>query len=75
MSLHTERIPPEDTRTGISDEEAKEVHSLFMRSFLIFTGVAVVAHILAWLWRPWLPGPNGYSSLADGVHAVLPHIG
>ena len=41
----------------------------------MFTGVAVVAHILAWLWRPWLPGPNGYSSLVDGVHAVLPHIG
>jgi light-harvesting complex 1 beta chain len=75
MSLQPEMIHEEETRTGISDEEAKEVHSLFMRSFLIFTGVAVLAHIFAWLWRPWLPGPNGYSSLADGINAVLPHIG
>ena len=79
MSNYTESVHtgtrPEDTPTGISEEEAKEVHSLFMRSFLIFTGVAVVAHILAWLWRPWLPGPNGYSSLIDGVNTVLPHIG
>ena len=73
MSLHTEGIS--EVPTGISEEEAKEVHSLFMRSFLIFTAVAVVAHILAWAWRPWLPGPNGYSSLVDGVYAVLPHIG
>ena len=73
MSLYTER-GPDPAPTGLSEAEAKEVHSLFMRSFLLFTGVAVVAHILAWLWRPWLPGPNGYSSLIDGVHAVLPHL-
>lgn len=73
MSMHTERIA--DEPTGISEAEAKEVHALFMKSFLIFTAVAVVAHILAWAWRPWLPGPNGYSSLMDGVNAVLPHIG
>ena len=74
MSMPIESVP-EDSRTGISPEEAKEVHSLFMKSFLVFTGIAVLAHIFAWLWRPWLPGANGYSSLVDGVHAVLPHIG
>lgn len=72
MTMQTGHVSEEPT--GLSEAEAKEVHSLFMKSFLLFTGVAVVAHILAWLWRPWLPGPNGYSSLIDGVHAVLPHI-
>jgi light-harvesting complex 1 beta chain len=27
--------------------------------------VAIIAHFLAWQWRPWLPGPNGYSFLND----------
>ena len=35
-----------------------------MTSFLVFTVIAIVAHILAWMWRPWLPGPNGYRRLA-----------
>jgi light-harvesting complex 1 beta chain len=39
--------------TGLSNEEAKEVHSAFMSGFLGFTGIAVIAHILIWMWRPW----------------------
>jgi light-harvesting complex 1 beta chain len=47
---------PNDERSlsGLTDGEAREFHSIFMRSFLLFTAVAVVAHILAWMWRPWL---------------------
>ena len=41
-------------RTYLTPEEAKEFHKLFMSSFLGFTAVAVVAHILVWMWRPWL---------------------
>jgi hypothetical protein len=55
--------------SGLTDGEAREFHSIFVQSFLIFVGVAVVAHILAWIWRPWLPGANGYTtSMLDGVH-------
>ena len=39
--------------TGLSDNEAKEFHSLYMTSFLGFTAIAVVAHVLVWTWRPW----------------------
>ena len=48
--------------SGLSEAEAKEFHSIFMTSFFLFTAIAVVAHILAWMWRPWLPGPNGYAT-------------
>ncbi len=40
--------------TYLTPEEAKEFHKLFITSFLIFTAVAVGAHILVWMWRPWL---------------------
>jgi len=40
--------------SGLTENEAKEFHSIFVTSFAIFTGVAVVAHILAWMWKPWL---------------------
>ncbi len=58
--------------SGLTDSEAREFHGIFVTSFLVFVGIAVVAHILVWWWRPWLPGPNGYttSQLMDGVAAV-----
>ena len=52
--------------SGLTEGEAKEFHRIFMQSFIIFVAIAIVAHILAWMWRPWLPGPAGYSML-DGA--------
>ncbi|GAC1340586.1 MAG: light-harvesting antenna LH1, beta subunit [Acetobacteraceae bacterium] len=57
--------------SGLTDSEAREFHSIFVTSFIVFVAIAIVAHILVWMWRPWLPGPNGYTtSLLDGVAAV-----
>ena len=56
--------------SGLTDTEAREFHSIFMTSFIVFTLIAIVAHVLVWLWRPWLPGPNGYAALSDGVAAL-----
>jgi light-harvesting complex 1 beta chain len=60
--------------SGLSDSEAREFHKIFVTSFLIFTGIAVLAHILVWMWRPWIPGPNGYSALVDGARDVAMNI-
>lgn len=60
----------EGSISGLTETEAREFHSVFMTSFLVFVIVAVVAHILAWMWRPWLPGPNGYAMLDDGMTTV-----
>ena len=40
-----------------------------MSSFIGFTVIAIIAHILVWMWRPWIPGPEGgyAQSLVDGV--------
>jgi light-harvesting complex 1 beta chain len=40
--------------SGLTEQEARDFHGLFASSFVIFTMVALVAHILAWNWRPWL---------------------
>ncbi len=40
--------------SGLTPEEAKEFHGIFMSSFIMFTIVAVIAHVLVWFWRPWL---------------------
>ncbi len=60
--------------TGLSEEEAKEFHSIFSQSYLIFTAVAVVAHLLAWAWRPWIPSAEGYGSVIEGAHSVAAAI-
>jgi light-harvesting complex 1 beta chain len=68
----SDRDPRSETFSGLTEQEAKEFHSIFVTSFVIFTIVAIVAHILVWFWRPWLPGVNGYSELQTGVqHAQL----
>ena len=50
------------SRSCLTEAEAKEFHGMFLTSFIAFTLVAIVAHFLAWQWRPWIPGPNGYES-------------
>ncbi|SIR60800.1 Antenna complex alpha/beta subunit [Pseudacidovorax sp. RU35E] len=40
--------------SGLTEGEAREFHGIFMSSFIGFTVVAVIAHVLVWMWRPWL---------------------
>jgi light-harvesting complex 1 beta chain len=54
--------------SGMTEPEAREFHSIFVTSFIIFTVIAIVAHFLVWAWRPWLPGPNGYKTALEGAH-------
>jgi light-harvesting complex 1 beta chain len=39
--------------SGLTADEAKAFHSLFMASFLGFVVVSAVAHFLIWQWQPW----------------------
>ena len=65
--------PHETSVSGLTEAEAKEFHGIFMTSFIVFIVIAIIAHFLAWQWRPWLPGPNGYSML-DSAHDALLHV-
>ena len=46
--------------SGLTEQEAKELHSGFMTMTILYVAIAVVAHILMWMWRPWFPGTSGY---------------
>jgi light-harvesting complex 1 beta chain len=63
-----------ETLSGLTEEEAQEFHKYFMQGFIGFTVVAIVAHILVWMWRPWFPGVRGYASVQDGVTTALSTI-
>jgi light-harvesting complex 1 beta chain len=54
----------------LTPEEAKEFHKIFVSSFIGFTIVAIIAHVLVWMWRPWLPSVNGYAMLNDAVQVA-----
>ena len=56
--------------SGLTEAEAQEFHGLFIKSFIAFLVVAIVAHFLVWMWRPWIPGPKGYAML-DGVSTAV----
>ena len=61
--------------SGLSEPEAREFHRIFISSFIAFVIVAIIAHFLAWAWRPWLPGPIGYeSAMLDGVKDTLSFV-
>ena len=40
--------------SGLTEQEAKEFPGMFVSSFIGFTVVAIVAHVLVWNWRSWL---------------------
>jgi light-harvesting complex 1 beta chain len=61
--------------SGLTEAEAKEFHKLFVSSFMAFTAIAVVAHVLAWMWRPWLPGVNGYGLLESAQSVAQSMLG
>ncbi|MFK7914589.1 MAG: light-harvesting antenna LH1, beta subunit [Pseudomonadales bacterium] len=65
------------TLSGLSNDEAKEFHGTFIMGFIGFTIVAIIAHVLVWMWRPWFPGPDGYAMLENvqsAAASVIPFL-
>ena len=60
--------------TGLTEEQAKEVHRIFVTSFIVFVVIAAIAHFLVWQWRPWFPGPEGYGAVTEGVNAFASSV-
>lgn len=39
--------------TGLSDEQAQELHAVYMSGLTLFSAVAIVAHLATFIWNPW----------------------
>lgn len=39
--------------TGLTEQEARSFNKIFVVSFVIYLIVAIGAHVLAWMWKPW----------------------
>ena len=65
MALEPDR---RTTLSGLTEPEAKEFNRLFVLSFVVFVSIAVVAHVLAWLWRPW--GGSYHTAMLDNMHVA-----
>ena len=39
--------------TGLTDQQAQELHSVYMSGLWLFSTIAVVAHVPVCFWRPW----------------------
>ncbi len=50
--------------SGLTPDEAQEFHKYYMQGMWLFVGIAVVAHILTWIWRPWFH-PETAASASD----------
>ncbi|MEM1376210.1 MAG: light-harvesting antenna LH1, beta subunit [Pseudomonadota bacterium] len=63
--------------SGMTEGEAQEFSKFYYQGMTIFTVIAVIAHFLVWVWRPWIPGPEGYAALENAnqmVSALLPML-
>ena len=39
--------------TGLTDDQAQELHAVYMSGLQIFVAMALVAHIATYIWLPW----------------------
>ena len=39
--------------TGLTDQQAQELHSVYLQGLYLFSGIAIVAHVAVFFWQPW----------------------
>ena len=39
--------------TGLTDEQAQELHSVYLSGMWLFVVVALIAHVATYIYRPW----------------------
>lgn len=61
--------------SGLTDDEAKEFHRIFMTSFIVWVVLCFIAHVLVWNWRPWFPGAESdAASVIDSVKFAAHYV-
>lgn len=58
-------------RTAVLKKDSGAFAAIFCVGFALFLMIAVVAQVLGWHWRSWLPGAESVKSLTGGVKAAV----
>ena len=59
------------SRTGLLKEDSSAFAAIFIVGFAMFLVIAVLAQVLGWHWRSWLPGAESVKSMTGGVKAAV----
>jgi len=57
--------------TGLTDEQAQELHAVYMSGLWLFAAVALVAHLATYIWAPWVIFDPRRVFVAQGVFLFL----
>jgi light-harvesting complex 1 beta chain len=56
---------------GLLKEDSSAFAAIFVVGFAMFLVIAVLAQVLGWHWRSWLPGAESVKSMTGGVKAAV----
>mgnify|MGYP000872946235 FL=1 len=56
---------------GLLKKDSTAFTAIFVVGFALFLSIAVVAQVLGWHWRSWLPGAESVKSMTGGVKAAV----
>ena len=55
----------------MQQSDSRVFFGIFVFGFVVLLGVALIAQLLTWPWRSWLPGAESEKSLIGGVKAAV----
>ncbi len=59
------------SRGGWLEKDSSAFTAIFVVGFAMFLVIAVLAQVLGWHWRSWLPGAESVKSMTGGVKAAV----
>ena len=57
--------------SGLTPDEAREFHDYYSKGLISFVIVAVIAHLLTWIWRPWFKGSTASADLLQPLQTLI----
>ena len=61
----------DESLSGLTPNEAKEFHKYYMQGLVLFVLVAIFAHFLVWVWRPWFHAESASLDVLPNVASTL----
>lgn len=56
---------------ALPQNDSLTFRGIFITSFVALLAIAVLAQMLTWSWRSWLPGAEGEKSLVGDVRSAV----